>query len=151
MGEAFKNVKTGSGYAYFPAVSLSRNEHLRANFGATPLRYPIEGYEPLQAMPQEDVVKSQLLIGWLEKLTNTLIKEDKVNCCQNTKDQRCVQQRECLQVLTKICVADIGNFDECLQALAMLNTPLDVLIVKKFVFSMKHVLHEIVFVLGKSS
>lgn len=77
MGEAFKNVKTGSGYAYFPAVSLSRNEHLRANFGATPLRYPIEGYEPLQAMPQEDVVKSQLLIGWLEKLTNTLIKEDK--------------------------------------------------------------------------
>lgn len=105
MGEAFKNVKTGSGYAYFPAVSLSRNEHLRANFGATPLRYPIEGYEPLQAMPQEDVVKSQLLIGWLEKLTNALIKEDKVNCCQNTEDQRCVQQCECLQVLTKICVA----------------------------------------------
>lgn len=95
MGEAFKNVKTGSGYAYFPAVSLSRNEHLRANFGATPLRYPIEGYEPLQAMPQEDVVKSQLLIGWLEKLTNTLIKEDKVNCCQNTVDQRLVQQSRC--------------------------------------------------------
>lgn len=78
MGEAFRNIKTGSGYAYFPAVSLSRNEHLRANFGATPLRYPIEGYEPLQAMPQEEVVKTQLLVGWLEKLINTLVEEDKV-------------------------------------------------------------------------
>ncbi|XP_078339872.1 E3 ubiquitin-protein ligase RNF123-like isoform X1 [Crassostrea virginica] len=77
MGEAFRNIKTGSGYAYFPAVSLSRNEHLRANFGATPLRYPIEGYEPLQAMPQEEVVKAQLLVGWLEKLINTLVEEDK--------------------------------------------------------------------------
>lgn len=78
MGEAFTNVKTGSGYAYFPAVSLSRNEHLRANFGATPLRYPIEGYAPLQAVPQEDVFKGQLLIGWQEKLVNTLVQEDKV-------------------------------------------------------------------------
>ncbi|XP_055999540.1 E3 ubiquitin-protein ligase RNF123-like isoform X2 [Ostrea edulis] len=77
MGEAFTNVKTGSGYAYFPAVSLSRNEHLRANFGATPLRYPIEGYAPLQAVPQEDVFKGQLLIGWQEKLVNTLVQEDK--------------------------------------------------------------------------
>ncbi|XP_061187655.1 E3 ubiquitin-protein ligase RNF123-like isoform X2 [Saccostrea echinata] len=88
MGEAFTNIKTGSGYAYFPAVSLSRNEHLRANFGATPLRYPIEGYEPLQAVPQEDVVKAQLLIGWQEKLIYTLVEEDKhlIDVCGIVQD-----------------------------------------------------------------
>ena len=39
MGEAFSNLRLGPGYAYFPAVSLSLTENLRANFGATPLRY----------------------------------------------------------------------------------------------------------------
>ena len=40
LGEAFNSVRTGPGYAYFPAVSLSMSENVRANFGATPLRYP---------------------------------------------------------------------------------------------------------------
>lgn len=40
LGEAFSCVRLGPGYAYFPAVSLSLGESLRANFGATPLRYP---------------------------------------------------------------------------------------------------------------
>lgn len=33
-------MRLGPGCAYYPAVSLSLNENLRANFGATPLRYP---------------------------------------------------------------------------------------------------------------
>jgi hypothetical protein len=40
LGEAFSCVRLGPGYAYFPAVSLSLGESLRANFGATPLKYP---------------------------------------------------------------------------------------------------------------
>ncbi|VDH90316.1 Kip1 ubiquitination-promoting complex protein 1 [Mytilus galloprovincialis] len=40
MGKAFTNINLGPGYAYFPAVSLAASENLRANFGATPLRYP---------------------------------------------------------------------------------------------------------------
>ena len=40
MGEAFSSVKLGPNCAYFPAVSLSVTENLRANFGSTPLRYP---------------------------------------------------------------------------------------------------------------
>lgn len=40
MGKAFSNINLGPGYAYFPAVSLAASENLRANFGATPLRYP---------------------------------------------------------------------------------------------------------------
>lgn len=41
MGQAFSTVRTGQGFAYFPAISLSQQENLRANFGATPLRYPL--------------------------------------------------------------------------------------------------------------
>ena len=40
MGKAFSNINRGPGYVYFPAVSLAASENLRANFGATPLRYP---------------------------------------------------------------------------------------------------------------
>ncbi|KAK3585944.1 hypothetical protein CHS0354_038486 [Potamilus streckersoni] len=42
LGEAFNNVKVGKGYAYFPAVSLSPSENVCANFGATPLQYPLQ-------------------------------------------------------------------------------------------------------------
>ena len=38
MGEAFTDIRLGPGFAYFPAVSLSMGENLRANFGVTPLR-----------------------------------------------------------------------------------------------------------------
>ncbi|XP_053378439.1 E3 ubiquitin-protein ligase RNF123-like [Mercenaria mercenaria] len=73
LGEAFSCVRLGPGYAYFPAVSLSLSESLRANFGATPLRYPfniypVPGFSPLQSSPSTDVVKTNLLLSYLEKL-----------------------------------------------------------------------------------
>lgn len=51
LGEAFRNIRRGPGFAYFPAVSLSFGENLVANFGSSRLRYPIEGYLPLVAIP----------------------------------------------------------------------------------------------------
>jgi len=39
MGPAFEDIKRGSGFAYFPAVSLSYGEVIQMNFGATPFRY----------------------------------------------------------------------------------------------------------------
>ena len=42
MGVAFDTVKTGPGFAYFPAFSLSMGENVHVNFGATPLRYPCQ-------------------------------------------------------------------------------------------------------------
>ena len=41
MGPAFEDIKRGSGYAYFPAVSLSYGEVIQMNFGATPFRFRI--------------------------------------------------------------------------------------------------------------
>lgn len=68
LGDAFDNVHIGPGYAYFPAVSLAYNENLVANFGSTPLRYPIIGYSSLQKCPQKDVAITNKLLSWLEKL-----------------------------------------------------------------------------------
>lgn len=69
LGEAFSNVRMGPGMAYFPAVSLAYNENLVANFGATPFRYPVDGYSPLQEQPDKEVVEAQKLFSWLEKIT----------------------------------------------------------------------------------
>ena len=45
MGHAFEDIKRGSGYAYFPAVSLSYGEVIQMNFGATPFRYRVRNNE----------------------------------------------------------------------------------------------------------
>ncbi|KAL5255108.1 hypothetical protein ACHWQZ_G014520 [Mnemiopsis leidyi] len=55
LGVAFSNVKTGTNYAYFPAVSLSFEEHIRINFGDRPFNYKIEGFEPIQSYPAEEL------------------------------------------------------------------------------------------------
>ncbi|XP_064632637.1 E3 ubiquitin-protein ligase RNF123-like isoform X2 [Lineus longissimus] len=68
LGKAFTSIRSGKGLAYFPAVSLSMGENLRVNFGATPLRYPIEGYRPLQEPPHVDLAKAQVLFGYLDRL-----------------------------------------------------------------------------------
>lgn len=76
LGEAFNSVRTGPGFAYFPAVSLSMSENVRANFGATPLRYQVEGYRPLQDPPTIDLIQAQLLFCYLENLLPVMVKEE---------------------------------------------------------------------------
>ncbi|XP_028966775.1 E3 ubiquitin-protein ligase RNF123 [Galendromus occidentalis] len=65
LGEAFKNIRRGPGYAYFPAVSLSFGENLVANFGTSRFRYPVDGYSPL--VPATDTRKGQLVCDLLYK------------------------------------------------------------------------------------
>ena len=50
LGTAFRPIPS---VAYFPAISLSFGEALLVNFGATPLRFPVAGFRPLQAPPSD--------------------------------------------------------------------------------------------------
>eukprot|EP00111_Clytia_hemisphaerica_P002840 TCONS_00008011-protein len=68
MGAAFKDIKRGSGHAYFPAVSLSYGEVIQMNFGATPFRYPVEGFRPLQDKPDVDLMKAEQLVASFNRL-----------------------------------------------------------------------------------
>ncbi|KAH6921421.1 hypothetical protein HPB50_000027 [Hyalomma asiaticum] len=68
MGEAFDNVRLGPGLVYFPAVSLAFGENLVANFGATPLRHPVEGYRPLEKTSLRDAERARLLLLWTKRL-----------------------------------------------------------------------------------
>ncbi|XP_076313486.1 E3 ubiquitin-protein ligase RNF123-like isoform X1 [Tachypleus tridentatus] len=68
LGEAFNCVRMGPGFAYFPAVSLAFSENLIANFGARPFRYQVPGYQPLQSVPELEVMKCQRLLCWMEKV-----------------------------------------------------------------------------------
>ena len=55
--EGTKESQGASGaLAYFPAVSLSMGERCCLNFGDAPARYPVEGYSPLQAPPDDTTV-----------------------------------------------------------------------------------------------
>ncbi|XP_077678113.1 E3 ubiquitin-protein ligase RNF123 isoform X6 [Eretmochelys imbricata] len=54
--------------AYFPAISLSFKESVAFNFGSRPLRYPVEGYRPLQDPPSVDLVKAHKLLGYLKNV-----------------------------------------------------------------------------------
>ncbi|XP_044307432.1 E3 ubiquitin-protein ligase RNF123 isoform X1 [Varanus komodoensis] len=70
LGTAFDNISRGSGMAYFPAISLSFKESVAFNFGSRPLRYPVEGYRPLQDKPATDLVKAHKLLGYLKNVIN---------------------------------------------------------------------------------
>ncbi|XP_073699824.1 E3 ubiquitin-protein ligase RNF123-like [Garra rufa] len=80
LGVAFSNIKTGPGVAYFPAISLSFKESVAFNFGSRPLRYPVEGYLPLQSPPTTDLIKATRLLGYLKAVLSTSIdtQEDKL-------------------------------------------------------------------------
>ncbi|KAK7127128.1 hypothetical protein R3I94_018349 [Phoxinus phoxinus] len=73
LGIAFSNIKTGPGVAYFPAISLSFKESVAFNFGSRPLRYPVEGYLPLQSPPATDLIKATRLLGYLKTALSTSI------------------------------------------------------------------------------
>lgn len=81
LGRAFENVPMGVGIAYFPTVSLAFTENLTANFGSIPFRYPVEGYQPLQAPPTGQVLQATLLFQWLFQVIELLehFKNDKQN------------------------------------------------------------------------
>jgi len=68
LGVAFRDIRRGKGYAYFPAISLSFAEVVQLNFGGTPFRYPVEGYKPIQDPPVSDNKKANDLFQCLERL-----------------------------------------------------------------------------------
>ncbi|XP_016088419.1 E3 ubiquitin-protein ligase RNF123-like, partial [Sinocyclocheilus grahami] len=73
LGVAFSNIKAGPGIAYFPAISLSFKESVAFNFGSRPLRYPVEGYLPLQSPPTTDLINANRLLGYLKTVLSTSI------------------------------------------------------------------------------
>lgn len=62
LGVAFDSVPCGRGIAYFPAISLSQNERVKVNFGATPFRHPTPDYLPLDETPHAHVEQADFLL-----------------------------------------------------------------------------------------
>lgn len=67
---AFSRVPRGQGIAYFPALSLSSGECVRANFGGTPLLYPFTelGYRPVELPPHRETALAGKLCEYLERI-----------------------------------------------------------------------------------
>ncbi|XP_016914333.1 E3 ubiquitin-protein ligase RNF123 [Apis cerana] len=79
LGRAFENISMGTGFAYFPTVSLALKESLTANFGCTPMHYPLEGYEPLQAVPKQEIHQAKLLFKWFSKIIEQINTRQNMN------------------------------------------------------------------------
>lgn len=62
LGEAFADIERGAGIALFPAISMAFNDSVTANFGGTPFRHPVQGYEPLQARPTITLKNANFLL-----------------------------------------------------------------------------------------
>lgn len=65
LGEAFNTIERGPGLALYPAVSLAFNDGLTANFGGSPLKYPVENYRPLQPPPYKALYQADILLEYL--------------------------------------------------------------------------------------
>ncbi|KAL5013113.1 hypothetical protein ScPMuIL_007383 [Solemya velum] len=79
LGTAFTEIRTGAGYAYFPAT-----DDLDLNI----LTYPISGYRPLQDPPQMDLGKAQMLFSFLERLTPIVMEEENSELQVAVKDSQ---------------------------------------------------------------
>ncbi|OQR69586.1 E3 ubiquitin-protein ligase RNF123-like, partial [Tropilaelaps mercedesae] len=84
LGEAFRNIRRGPGYAYFPAVSLSFGESLVANFGSSRFRYPIDTYLPLVAIP--DTSRAQFVTDLFYKVVGVYNDAEKTTINQMSDD-----------------------------------------------------------------
>lgn len=72
LGEAFSNIERGPGVALFPAVSLAVNETIVGNFGGSPFRHPVPGYNPLQEKPDVFLAQAEFLLQNLVNLSRLM-------------------------------------------------------------------------------
>ncbi|KAH0568854.1 E3 ubiquitin-protein ligase RNF123-like [Cotesia glomerata] len=107
LGRAFENIAMGTGIAYFPTVSLAFTENLTANFGSTPLRYPVDGYQCLQLTPHDQVIKASMLIKWLGNLL-TMIEEDTDNNSCPGFAEKTMSKRTYLMCIARLLMHDLG-------------------------------------------
>ncbi|XP_024970300.1 E3 ubiquitin-protein ligase RKP isoform X3 [Cynara cardunculus var. scolymus] len=62
LGVAFNGIrKMVPGLGYYPAISLSQGERCDLNFGGRPFRYPVQGFQPIQAPPSTNQLAIHLL------------------------------------------------------------------------------------------
>lgn len=72
LGVAFDDVARGLGIALFPAASLAFDDSLTANFGGSPFRHPVEGYNPLQISPVVKLAKAEFLLNHLVNVARVI-------------------------------------------------------------------------------
>ncbi|XP_015584850.1 E3 ubiquitin-protein ligase RNF123 isoform X2 [Cephus cinctus] len=107
LGTAFENITMGAGIAYFPTVSLAYTENLTANFGSTPLRYPVKEYQTLQAPPTLELKKAKLLFEWFFNLI-PLIEENKSNENNEEMEEKSMSNQAFLMCLARSVLQHIG-------------------------------------------
>ncbi|XP_058802185.1 E3 ubiquitin-protein ligase RNF123-like isoform X2 [Phymastichus coffea] len=106
LGVAFENISMGPGIVYFPTVSLAFAQNLTANFGTTPMRYPVEGFQLLQEAPVYQLQISKALFQWLEALLLQYRDIDEFE--KQYKEEQIISVRAFLACLARSIFKQIG-------------------------------------------
>lgn len=72
LGEAFKDIERGAGIALFPAFSLAFNDSVTVNFGGSPFRHPVKGYQPMECYPKKILENADFLLRHLINLARII-------------------------------------------------------------------------------
>ncbi|XP_043264332.1 E3 ubiquitin-protein ligase RNF123-like [Colletes gigas] len=107
LGRAFENISMGASFAYFPTVSLVLAENLTANFGSTPMRYPVKGYQALQAAPEKEIIQATLLFKWLLRIVELINIQQNVNERSMLQDEN-ISIQAFLMCLSRSVLKHIG-------------------------------------------
>ncbi|XP_008211688.1 E3 ubiquitin-protein ligase RNF123 isoform X2 [Nasonia vitripennis] len=106
LGVAFERITMGPGILYFPTVSLAFTENITTNFGTTPMRYPIEGYQILQQRPAVEIQNAQILFEWLERLLKEYKNlDDLIKFC---KEDQIISIRAFMACVARCILKQIG-------------------------------------------
>lgn len=85
LGEAFSDIERGQGIALFPGFSLAFNDKVTANFGGTPFRHPVDGYEPMQSRPEALLHNADFLLQPIINLARIISMEKQREVGGNNK------------------------------------------------------------------
>lgn len=104
LGVAFTDVERGPGIALFPAVSLAFDDSLSANFGGSPFRHPIEGYQPLQIRPTKKLENAEFLMNHLVNMARLI----STNRPQKHKSNKEISMETTYMLLTALLINEIA-------------------------------------------
>ncbi|XP_062548443.1 E3 ubiquitin-protein ligase RNF123 [Armigeres subalbatus] len=108
LGEAFKDIERGPGLALYPAVSLAFNDSLTANFGGSPLKYPVEGYRCLQEAPSVLLYQAECLLKYIVNLAGGISRHTRNDQDSPASNSACLSVESLYMLIASMLIERIA-------------------------------------------
>lgn len=96
LGEAFSNIITGQNVAYFPGLSLAKEESCVFNFGDRPFVYKYKGFNPID---QVDTAYQEKLVCLVNNIIYFFLSEKFIQFFNNEKSEKYLKILYCYKMI----------------------------------------------------